>query len=447
MTELLPKCKRHLQTLIVAAETLPDGAFWPSILDTRTGRRPVEEPVPQRVYRLIGAPRGSTLYWDQPMIVAARALAELTGDPSYAEAANAYVDAFLSRCVAENGMFRWGNHAYYDLDRREVVEFQGGHHELRPITPDLDLFSNRAPEKTAAYVRALLQRHVYDPETGGFNRHDDGRKGHAFLEAGGILCESAAWLHAKTGDATLLETALRIARYSFSHRDPVTGLVPNEPDMGRWDSRVCTSEIGLWAQCLLRAADYTKDSEFVDMARDALRAYLDSAYDPASGNFFGQVGIRDGRQVVPSQVGYWPRKHADFWSTDQWPAHDYPASAAEACLSLHRLTGDHAFREDIRRWAALAVATAPGRTGRWTYAENYGRSIRFLARAGLALEDEGCLNDARTLADEAVARLWENDLFQGYPESHLYESVDGVGFLIQAFLLLETRRETPWTTP
>ncbi|MCF7853868.1 MAG: hypothetical protein K9N51_03650, partial [Candidatus Pacebacteria bacterium] len=342
MTQYLSNCASHLRGLISAASEI-GGAMWPSVVNTQTGRLPEGNHLPQRVYRLIGAPRGSTLYWDQPMIVAAYSLSKLTADTQYAEAADDYVDAFLSLCVADNGMFRWGNHAYYDVFREEVVEFHQGHHELRPITPAWHVFWRRAPAKTARYIRTMARRHVYDPPSGGFNRHDDGKKGHAFLEAGGILCESLAWLCAKTGDAALLETALRIARYSYSHRDPSTGLVPNEPDMGRWDSKVCTSEIGLWAQCLLRAAEYTQADEFVGMARNAVRAYLDHAYDEVPGRYFGQVSIHNGRPVTPNVTGYWPRHYSNLWNTDQWPTHDYPAAVAEGCLSLYRLTGEIAF--------------------------------------------------------------------------------------------------------
>jgi len=41
-------------------------------------------------------------------------------------------------------------------------------------------------------------------------------------------------------------------------------------------------------------------------------------------------------------------------------------------------------------------------------------------------------------ADEAVMRLSENGWFQGSPGSHLYESVDGVGYLFLALMELET---------
>ena len=60
---------------------------------------------------------------------------------------------------------------------------------------------------------------------------------------GVVLVESLAWLYITTKDRGLLDLALRIARYSFRHRGQATGLVINEPDFGRWDSKVCTTEV------------------------------------------------------------------------------------------------------------------------------------------------------------------------------------------------------------
>jgi hypothetical protein len=435
----LPAIESHLTRLLSAAADI-DGTMWPSVLDVRTGRYPAKEHVPRRVYRLIGAPRGSTLYWDQPLVVAACVFSKLTGKHAFAEAADRYVDAFLSKCVSANAMFRWGNHTYYDVFRHQVVDFHGGPHELRPITPAWDIFWRHSPERTAAYIRAMAGRHVYDPVTGAFNRHDDGKKGHAFIEAGGILCESVAWLCGRTNDDELLETALRIAGYSYSHRDPLTGLMPNEPDMGRWDSKVCTSEVGLWAQCLLRARHYTSRHEFSEMARQATRAYLTHAYDVESGKYFGQIRVDGGEAVIPSESGYWPREHSDPWSVDQWPTHDYPMPLAEACLTLHAQTSDAVFLEAVRNWARIILDSRPARTGAWAYAESYGRCIHFLTRAGLQLGDEHFLAWASQLADEAMEQLYEEGMFQGYPDGHVYESVDGVGYLLLALIFLETRQ-------
>jgi hypothetical protein len=441
MSSYLPLMERHFATL---ADTGLDRygpkhtALWMSILDTRTGLPPDQPQPPRRVYRLIGAPRGSTLYWDQPLVVAAHLVSGLTGNPRPAQAADAYLDAFLENDgLDEHGQFQWGNHRYYDVYEDTVVRFHGGVHELRPITPAWELFSRLHAAATEHYIRQMVRRHLYDPATGGFNRHDDGKRGHAFIEAGAILVESLAWLHAHTRDPELLDTALRIARFSHSHRDPQTGLIANEPDHGRWDSKVSTTEVGLWAQSLLRAHAYTGRIEFLKMARDGVAAYLRHGYDAQSGLYWGQLDLATGRPVVAAEPGYWPREHADIWTTDQWPTHDYPMALAEAALTLFNETGDPLFREGVERWIRVVAAQPPPAAG--TYAEHYGRCIHFLTRAGRELKDTGLVDRARRLAGVAIKQLEDERLVQGFPGTHLYESVDGVGFLFIALAGLETK--------
>lgn len=415
--------------------------MWMSVLDTRTGLPPSEPHTPKRVYRLIGAPQGATLYWDQPMVVAAHELSRMTGRPEYAQFAERYLGSFLENSIAENGIFRWGNHAYYDAMTDEIVEFHKGYHELRPITPAWDLFWQRDGRLCERYIRTMLARHVYDPITGGFNRHDDGKKGDAFIEAGGILVETAAWLHAKTNDPELLETALKIAGYSYRHRDEKTGLIINQPDYLRWDSEVCTTEIGVWAQSLLRAVDYTANEAFSDMAHAAVSAYLKYGYDEAERRYYGQLRVSDGTPQTPSEKGYWPGRYADAWSAEQWPTHDYPMALAEACVNLYRRSKEEVFVEAIHRLAELVFQKPPAQRREGGYAENYGRCIHFLAHAGRVLADDRLLDQAHALAEEAIDTLRDGDLFQGLPETHLYESVDGVGFLFLALMLLEDAQE------
>jgi hypothetical protein len=252
-----------------------------------------------------------------------------------------------------------------------------------------------------------------------------------------LLVESLAWLYAKTRDRGLLDLALRIARYSCRHRGETTGLVINEPDFGRWDSKVCTTEVAVWGNSLLRAAAATGEGEFSRMARDAVVAYLKFGYDAQAKKYFGQLSVADGRSAAASQTGYWPRKYAEIWNPDQWPTHDYPLALADACITLHRQTGDGVFHEGIRRWAEIIPRSPPAARAS-AYAEQYGRCIAFLVRAARALDDQRYLALARQLADEAVARLPENGWFQGSSGSHLYEAVDGVGYLFLALIELQT---------
>ena len=415
--------------------------MWMSVLDTRTGHPPDQPHTPRRVYRLIGAPQGTTFYWDQPLVVAAHQLSACTGEPQYAKLADLYTKVFLTRCVNQQGMFQWGNHAYYDAANDQIKRFSGGHHELRPITPAWELLWQHAPGQTARYIRTMAHRHVYDPHSGGFNRHDDGKRGHAFIESGGILVESLAWLYGETKDPELLETALKIARYSYSHRGPSTGLIRNNPDSQRWDSKVSTTEIGVWAQSLLRAGDYASNDEFSEMARSGISAYLKYGYDSNAKKYYGQVRIDDGKSVKPAKPGYWPREYSDIWNMDQWPTHDYPMPFAEACITLYEKTKQDLFREAIHRWARVVSDATPANGGKGAYAEQYGRCIHFLARAGRVLQDQALVEQARVVADEAVGILYDESMFQGYPGTHLYESVDGVGYLFLALIYLETANE------
>lgn len=414
--------------------------MWMSVLDTRTGRLPDKPHTPKRVYRLIGAPQGTTLYWDQPLVVAAYELSKLTGDPQYEKSADLYIKAFLDRCVDESGMFLWGNHQYYNAVEDKIIRFHGGYHELRPITPAWELFWQNDRDKCSKYIRTMAHRHVYDIQTGGFNRHDDGKRGHAFIESGGILVESLTWLYAKTGERDLLTNALNIARYSHSHRGKSTGLVKNEPDFGRWDSKVSTTEVGVWAQSLLRASEYSSKNEFTEMARSAVSAYLKYGFDSETQQYFGQIAIQNGKPVTPEKDGYWPGTYSNLWETRQWPTHDYPMAVAEACITLYAQTKDKLFREGIYRWAKMISDNLPNED-RNAYAEHYGRCIHFLTRAGMALDDTNLTKQAHALANKAIEALYEDGMFQGFPGTHLYESVDGVGYLFLALIYLETGKE------
>lgn len=437
----LESMRRHFRTLQATGTDVYGPVatpMWMSVLDTRTGRPPGKPRTPGRVYRKIGAPGGTTLYWDQPLVVAAFHLSRITGCADFAESADRSIRSFLDHCVGEDGIFEWGNHRYYDAYEDTVVRFSGSHHELRPITPAWEVFWRHDREKCERYLRAMLAGHIYDPGTGAFNRHDDGKRGDAFLEAGGILAESAAWLYGKTKDPELLEMALKLARYSFSHRGETTGLVINQPDNQRWDAFVCTTEIGVWAQSLLRAAEHTGNAEFADMAEAAIRAWLKFGWDSGAGKFFGQLQVADGSPVIPEKKGYWPGAHADVWNPDQWPTHDYPMAVAEACVTLFERSHDEVFEQAIRRWAAVIAHATPAREGKGAYAEQYGRCIHFLARAGRVFGDEKWISQANALAEEAVGQLYEHGMFQGLPGTHLYESVDGVGYLFLALLRLET---------
>ena len=430
--------------------------MWMASLDTRTGRYPEDDTRPEsigkRVYRNIDAPRGCSLYWDQPALVAAHALSAATGEPRYAEAADAYVRSFLERCVAQNGVFLWGNHYYYDAFLDMPVRFHGEEaptpcdlatetgelHEIRPITPAWEIFWQVSPQATERGLRAALAGHLVDAETGKFNRHADGRTGCAFLEAGGVLIQSLAWLYGKTGDDDLLGAARRIADFSFRYRHPATGLLENCPTVTRWDKHASTTEVGLWAGCLLRAAEGTGIDEWVEMADASVSAWLRYGYDESTGRFYGRLRVADGSPILgPKETPYQPGDYGDLWEP-LFPTHDYPMPFAECCLALYKATGREEYATACRRWAEAVRNELPARGGVGAYAEHYGRCIHFLLGCAEALGDGESSRLAEQVADEALDTLWAHGLFRGHPGEDRYDAVDGVGFLALALIQLAT---------
>ena len=461
---------RHFDRMLATglANVGPDPCrMWMASLDTRTGGTPADptrpDRIPRRHYRAIDAPGGASLYWDQPALVAAHALSRITGETRYAEAADAYVADFLDRCVARNGVFLWGNHYYWHASDGRTVFFKGEEtprpvdvesedgwlHETRPIPPAWELFRRVSPGQTEREIRASAARSLFDAQSGGFNRHADGRRGCAFLESGGILVESLAWLHARTGDASLIETADRIVGFSFRHRSASTGLVENNPTQERWDKLAATTEIGLWGGCLIRAAEHCGRRDWIDKADAAVSAYLDRGYDAATNRYWGRLLVADGAPVIGSlrtpgdkdlSVKHQPDDYADIWRP-LFPAHDYPMPLAECCLALYERTGKERYALACERWAGIIRAALPARGGQGAYAEHYGRCIHFLWRCGRAFGDASLTESARAVAREAVEVLFDDGMFRSHPGEHRCDAVDGVGFLTLALLALGTDRE------
>lgn len=439
-------------------------ALWLAAVDVVKGGQPERpDPAIKRTYREIHAPRGSNLYWEQPAVIVAYQLSRFTGDTRYAGLADAYLRDFLRLCVSpHNGLFLWGNHLYYDVFTDKIVGFSGSYFETRPLPVAWEMFWRISPAATERCIRTMAEQYVLDPVSGYFDRHAsitatkppvDQRPGtYPFIESGGVLVESLAWLSAKTGhrDPGLIDRALRVARYSFSTRSPQTGLLQNQSGpQRRWDFHAATTESGLWANCLLRAAQYTGRTEFAEMARAAVRAYLKYGYDEKTGRYFGQLNYVDGTPRKPERSAkdgadtiYQPGEYADLWEP-LFPTHNYPMAMAEAALTLYQQTNDAFFRQAVERWARYVARETPANGGKGAYADQYGRCIRFLVRASHVLGEEAHFQLARKLAAEAVGQLHHRPagMFRSHPGEERCDAVDGIGLLFLALIYLERGEE------
>ena len=436
--------------------------MWLATIDTSTGGLPKQQlPRQLRWYRRITSPHGSNLYWDQPTIVAAYELSRLTGDQRYATRADEYIRDFLSSCVSqESGLFQWGNHIYYDVLSDDIHSFSGGYHECRPHTPAWETFWRQDPKATEQAIRAMGLAHIKDRKTGRFCRHanpsvaagtfQEGEVDSAkpFLEAGASLIDSLCWLADKTDDRNgeLTDLALRVARYSFSHRDESTRLVRNQPVDKRWDYYASTTEVGLWAGSLLRATEFTGEREFQQIAEAAIRSWLRFGFDETAGKYYGRLAVASGLpQPSDNPRGWVPPNYAEVFDIHERPTHNYPLPMAEVCLTLNEKTRAHIFLRAVDRWVQHITAALPANGGRGAYAEDYGRVIHFLMRASLSLDRPEYKKLAQRVADEAVDRLFieKHGVFRSHPREERCDAVDGPGILLLAFLYLESEQLSP----
>ena len=439
-------------------------AMWMASLNTKTGRYP-DEPrarIGQRVYREIAAPQGSTIYWDQPELVAAYNMTSLTGNPLFKKGVDDYIKAFLERGIDEHGLWQWGNHRYYDAFTDKFVGFGGAYHEIRPLTPAWEIFWRLYPKETEREIRVTLKRHV-DPVSGLFNRPDDGKKGDAFVEAGSVFVESLCWLYKRNDDKTLVEAAAKIAGFSYDNRNKDTGLVENQSTQVRWDKFVSTTEISLWAGSLIRAADATGRKDFLEMADAAMTAFLKYGWDAKAGEYYGQIQVKNGRpsekydkagEDVSGNYRYkhdgtksgdpdMPDYHSDIWNA-LFPWHDYPMVFAEVCVELYRRTKAPRYSEAVERWVGVVKkhpAPTSALAGRGAYAELFGRAIHFLTDAGQTFNKPEYTAEARKLAEAAIKTLFEYGMFRSHASEDRYDAVDGTGFLLLALIYLETGKK------
>ncbi|HMP06935.1 MAG TPA: hypothetical protein PJ982_11330, partial [Lacipirellulaceae bacterium] len=400
---------------------------------------------------------------------------DVTGDSKYADSARTYATTYLAPSngrdgsrMSGTGLWKWGDHWYYrafDSPTDELNDyyndryrgFSGSHHEMRPYTPNWDFFWALDPEMTRTQIHLSGQHHVqggYESVNGFFSRHATFTDSpHAFIDAGGVLVESLTWLaqHVEGPDKQMyLDQAKKIATYSYTARGAATGLVRNNmPNTSRWDYKVSTTEIGEWAGKLLKAAQYTGDDEYGEMARAGVLAWLQYAWHPATERYWGKVNVTDGSPSFDnSGAPYAPFDYSSPWNV-MIPSHDHFLGLAASLVELHKWSRS-THPEDlpllethIRRPARVIMEERPAlnaKDGVGAYAEAYGHAIQVMLHAEEVLDDDSFRRSAERLAHEAVHVLWAGDMFRTHGGEDRYDAVDGFGYLAEGLIQLGNYR-------
>ena len=464
---LLGPIKNHYQTIVnhgrdhYGDQNTP---VWMSSLDPSTHSYPADDQrpahIPARVYldRSVDAPKGATLYWDLPDLATAYNLSYIFQDSLYWQAANDYVNFFLQHCRANNGVILWGNHYFYDAFQDTPVRFKssenpeaidltsekGDLHEMRPLSAPWDILWSIDSVVVEQHIRVITSNHLVDETTGEFNRHADNERGYAFLEYGGILAYTLSWLYQKTGDQTLLEQADKIIEFSYGFRNPTTGLIENSPTQDRWDKYASTTEIGLWANYILKAADLAPENyshNWIEKADQAISDWIRFGYDPGQEMFHGALNVADGKPIKRTDdYPYRPDNYSNIWNP-LFPTHNYPMQFAESCLKLYSLTKKPIYQQGCQLWLSTIAHQFRDRDReQLIYAENYARVLHYLLGYQKIFGKQQAESLYFDIQRDALNNLYlpEYEMFRGHTGEIRYDAVDGIGLLSLVIIWQQT---------
>jgi hypothetical protein len=408
--------------------------------------------------------RGCEPLADQTTIDVFYLLSKELDNPSYARFADAYLRC-VTGLVCDKGLFWWGWHRHWDVDRDARATSKGNYHEVHIYRPRWEALWRVNPTATAAAIEAIWQWHVVNHKTGEHNRHANGKRGRSFPMSGGEFVYALAFRYSKTRDPEHLRQALRVADFHWQKRDRRTNLLPGQSSINleRFDGQhMDTSVTGIYCYFLLKSYELTGDETFRDQAIAYLKAYARYGYDPRSGRFYGSLRLDGTPEPGPRAAeGYEASEARGF--VDLWEpvplGYEAPIYTAQCYAYAYQLTKDPAMLDVARKWATWIRRCPPSggclvedspygdyarRFSHYgTYADKYGRTISFFIHLYALTGEQGYLDNARRLAGEAVKRLYYNGLFRGHPAKAYYCSRDGVGFLLYALLQLDAVNRQP----
>jgi hypothetical protein len=410
-------------------------------------------------------PAGANLLSDNALLRTMVNLSQVTNDGSYEEFANRYTDYYLHHLVDTNGLFWWGWHRHYDVFKDSMDGHEGSHHEIHAINCiNWEYLWQLNEEAVKKEIEALWQWHVINKQTGEINRHADGRQGCDFSMSSGAILEAFSFLYTKTKQRVWLNRARLLADYYWARRNTETDLFPERPNAGvdRFDgSSFVTSIPGLYCHSLLKAYEMTGEVVFKDQAIDILTAYARYGFDEKTGMFWGALKLDGtplpGPRLQDDYAQYEPRGHLDLWEPYS-AGYQYAIYTAQAYAYAYQLCQEPLFLTTAERFAEWIKQSPPGSQEteqtwyreyseifghKGTYAGKYGRTISFYIHMFIISRENKYLEEAISIADIAIDRLYYNGLFRGHPAKPYYEAMDGVGYLMYALLELDLVLKNP----
>ena len=416
-------------------------SMWASVIDTRDLSVPEDGVPPTEGVRFWDrAVGGSNLYHDVTTLKVFYALTDLTGEPRYAEAADAYLrDALELTQNPQTGLLGWGEHIYYDLrldkvtinvQRRDDTSY-GLPHELIAWTPPWAELWAVDPARTAKAIEGLKWHYKGpDPQVYLFNRHAQWAEAThqnivmPWIKHAALFSYSFAFLNARQPSDDLAHWYRHTGLLYWKLRDEQTGLVfgclvvPNKQGMGK-DARLAGT--AMYSYWLFKAAEQADDDRMRSIALGLMRDMLTHAWDADAQTYASTVtlsGQRSGR------VGAWDEGYespSTLWQTGR------------LVMYLAGRTKDDLLLEAIGNLVALADKEAL--PADYT-AENVADAVHFYLDHYELTGREASFSRADDWMKQARQALSSNGLFVRRTSDPYYEAKLGIGDLVAGMVRL-----------
>jgi hypothetical protein len=400
--------------------------------------------------------RGSNLVHDEATLHTMYGVAEATGKPELAAAADNYLEHFARDCTTtESGLFPWGEHAYWDLERDCVGDShwhrdpqrhgQAIHDHLRATPLWLwDKLASYNPACLERFAEGLDNHWTSNNEPGdspeyirhGFidkgQHHPRGARSCDFPRHGGFFILDWCRAYRQTPRADFLEQIRRMVDYWWPMRDE-RGLLLIESrtpvEDGHFHGTNAPGQTLSLAVSLLEAAPLIAEGvpDLAATMRERASAYVEgflrAPHEPEAG-IFVLLCKREGN-TIHQQMPVWGSVYG------VWPA----SYVALTCLLGYRQTGDRR----LLAWARAAgerYVREPLPAGVQVPAMDAGLGLGLLADLYDVTGEASWLEGAQGLAEALLPIYYPEvggriiDLPVGAAGIDWYESQMGPGFLL-----------------
>lgn len=449
MSRILEAAVRASEALVEAGK--PYDGLIPSLLDRQTGA--MLKDLPPAIPGQRDGDRshlGSNLIHDQALLATLYALAESEGRSDLSEAADRYLNRFVSVCTdTPTGIFPWGEHAYWHLENQAV----GNSYLLRsyagdpPVTHDhlrqaplwlWEKLHDIRPECVYRFGEGLdghwtvgepveieqeYIRHAYIELPKPYAR---GKRSCDFPRHGGFYIFDWAFAYARSGRTDFGNRIRRMLDYWWEMRDNLDLLLIEsrspEEDEQFYQVNAPGQTLSLGVS-LLEASELVgpRDRDLAARMEERGRAYIDAFFraphDLDAGTFalLSKRGTNEIRQAMPiwgSVYGVWPASYV-----------------ALTCLCGYRITQD----ERLLAWAAAVgkrYRSDPMPDDLAIPAMDAGLGLGLLADLYALTEDAEWLSAGVFLATQLLGTYCDEPIPRGAAGIAWYESQMGPSFLI-----------------